>query len=245
MSARVPFTHALSVLTDRALATLFADLGGTSLMLLQAPVIGAAVSFGWQQGGDHRPLVLNFVLALVAVWFGCINACRQLVKERPIILRERRLGIPASAYVLSQFTVLALVALTQCLILTLVIYANVPGFKLARPTLMLYTCLASLAGTGLGLVISALAPNQTSAVVLTTIALIPQIICSETALGPERQTEQLEAILPVSWAYDALAALLDSSWRLTDVLPAVAMLPILTVVFLTLATLILSLSRES
>ena len=50
---------------------------------------------------------LYFVMCLSALWFGCINACREIVKERAIIERERFFGLNIIAYVGSKVWVLA------------------------------------------------------------------------------------------------------------------------------------------
>lgn len=235
--------HFMSILADRYLSLTFADTGATLILLLQAPIIGGVISVAWKNGIQKQE-ILNFILALVAVWFGCVNASREVVKERPIFLREKRLGVPVSSYLLSKFMVLALIAFIQCLILTLLVYSNVPGYKLSRITLMVYLYLGSLAGTSLGLLVSCCVKSQNTAVGIIPILLIPQVIFSEVVLGTGDRPENLEIPMPVSWTFEALSNVWDSGWKVTDVLPSLIALPALSLCFLALAAFVLSFARE-
>lgn len=236
--------HYMSILADRYLSLTLADTGATLILLLQAPIIGGVITIAWKNGiQDQR--IFNFILSLVAVWFGCVNASREVVKERAIFLREKRLGVPVSSYLLSKFIVLALVAFIQCLVLTLMVFYGVPSYKLSRVTLMLYLYFGSLAGTSLGLLVSSCVKSQNTAVGIIPILLIPQVIFSEVVLGTkENRPEQFEIPMPVSWTYEALSSLWDSGWKVSDVLPTLFALPALSMVFLALAAFVLSFARE-
>jgi ABC transport system ATP-binding/permease protein len=234
--------HFTSILADRYLTLTLSDTGATLILLLQAPIIGAVIAVAWQDGVQNQE-ILNFILALVAVWFGCVNACREIVKERAIFLREKRLGVPVTAYLLSKFLVLALVAFIQCLILTLIVYTNVTGYKLSRVALMFYLYGGALAGTSLGLLVSACVKSQNTAVGLIPLILIPQVVFSEAVLGDNRP-EEFEIIMPVSWTYEALKELWNSSWELSQVLGTVIALPLISLCFLGLAAFVLNFAQE-
>jgi ABC transport system ATP-binding/permease protein len=236
--------HFASILADRYLSLTLADTGATLILLLQAPIIGGVISFAWKNGVQDQK-ILNFILALVAVWFGCVNASREVVKERPIFLREKRLGVPVSSYLISKFAVLALVAFVQCLILTIMVYTNVPKYKLSRITLMLFLYAGALTGTSLGLLVSSCVKSQNTAVGLIPIVLIPQVIFSEAVLkSPENRPEEVEIIMPVAWTYEALKGLWESDWKIGEVLPTLIALPALSICFLGLAAFVLSFARE-
>ena len=49
-----------------------------------------------------------FMLSTVAVWFGIINAAREIAKESAVLRRERLAGLSVLAYVLSKVLVMAL-----------------------------------------------------------------------------------------------------------------------------------------
>jgi hypothetical protein len=146
---------------------------------------------------------LYFVLALSAVWFGCIGACREIIKERAIVERERFFGLSLGAYVGSKFGILATVGLVQVLLLQLTVEWKI---QLDGPFLLhtVALFLGSLCGTGLGLLVSALAERQERAVWAVPTLIIPQILFSEFAL-PEHLfgelTKAIEKLMPVRWAY--------------------------------------------
>src|SRR5580704_1446500 len=54
-----------------------------------------------------------FMLSTVAVWFGIINAAREITKESAVYRRERLAGLRVGAYVLSKVLVLSLLVAVQ------------------------------------------------------------------------------------------------------------------------------------
>ena len=100
------------VLAARYRDCLLGDLGGLFLLLAQAPLIGWLCAVVWGSIERDTP-ALYFVLCLAAVWFGCINACREIVKERRILERERLFGVRPRDYVLSKVWVLATLGAIQ------------------------------------------------------------------------------------------------------------------------------------
>ena len=76
------------VLAERYLLCLLGDWVSALLLLAQAPLIGWFCTLVWSDVQEDTPQ-LRFILCLSAVWFGCINACREIVKERAIVERER------------------------------------------------------------------------------------------------------------------------------------------------------------
>jgi ABC-type multidrug transport system ATPase subunit/pSer/pThr/pTyr-binding forkhead associated (FHA) protein len=106
----------LGVLTARYLATLLRDGRNLGLLLAQAPLvaglIGLSLLYGPSDVAYSKPKnTILFLLALVAVWFGCSNAVRELVKERALYVRERMVNLRVLPYVLSKVVVLGTVAL--------------------------------------------------------------------------------------------------------------------------------------
>src|SRR5690606_28545318 len=107
-----------------------------------------------------------------------------IVKERAILERERFFGLSLSAYVLSKGKVLAGLGLVQVVLLQLAV-----EWKLAlKGPLLLQLCalfLASLAGTGLGLIVSALSSRQERAVGAVPLLILPQILFSKVSVPEE------------------------------------------------------------
>ena len=194
------------VLTSRYAACTAGDLRTVALLVLQAPFIGWLCTLVWGSVETDTPS-LHFVMCLAAVWFGCINACREIIKERAIVERERLLGLSLGRYVVSKVIVLAVLGLVQVLLLQIAVEWKL-GIK--GPFLLQTAALfgASLCGTGLGLVVSAVAARQERAVGAVPLLILPQILFSEFAI-PARYFEGLigvvEKAMPVHWAYEVFA----------------------------------------
>lgn len=194
-----------SILSARYVDLKLADLGGTLILLLQAPLVGFLLSLAFEGEAEDRSL--HFTLAMIAVWFGTFNACREVVKERPIFLRERRAGVPVRAYLLSKLGVLALLAALQCLALVLLV-ARTARFETALPLVFASLLLTALAGTGLGLLLSSLVKSQNSLIALVPIALIPQLIFSPTLIPtPSGVVVGLQKATLAYWGLEALVEL--------------------------------------
>lgn len=205
------------VLAARYRDCLLGDLGGLLLLVAQAPLIGWLCAVVWGSIERDTP-GLYFVLCLAAVWFGCINACREIVKERAILERERLFGIRTRDYVLSKVWVLAALGAVQVVLLQGAVewHLQLRG-PMGLELLALFG--ASVAGTGLGLLVSALATTQERAVFAVPLLLLPQILFSELAIPGTLYSDvvaTVEKLMPVHWAYRVFeeAAALEPRWHM-------------------------------
>lgn len=217
-----------AVLAERYAATLLGDAPTVLLLIAQAPLIGWLCTIVWGSIESDTPS-LHFVLCLSAVWFGCISACREIVKERAILERERFFGLSLPAYVASKVVVLAGLGLVQVLGLQLAVEWSL---AVRGPFLLQTAALwgASLCGTGLGLLVSALSSAQDRAVGVVPLLILPQILFSEFAIPREdfgRAVEIIEKAMPVRWAWRVFAegAAGEPSWL--TALADLAVLPVL------------------
>lgn len=198
-----PWRRQAAILTERYLDVMLGDLGTLLLLLAQAPVIALLCVVVWGDVGQDTDS-LYFVLTLTAVWCGCINACREIVKERAIFARERLFGLSCSAYVLSKAKVLLALGLVQVVSLLAIVEVKI-GLKGALLWQLVALILSAAAGTGLGLLISALARRQERAVAAVPLLILPQILFSEFAIPREafgRVTEVVEQGMIVKWGYE-------------------------------------------
>ena len=195
----------LGILAERYLELVLADSGNTILLLLQAPIIAGCIVVVW---GDNDQVTssLYFVLTLSAIWFGTINASREIVKEKAIFEREARVGLDPTAYVLSKVSVLALLGFIQCLCLVFVVdrWVALPGTTFLH-FLVLFA--ASMAGAGLGLAISAVVSTPDRATAAVPILLLPQILFSEMVMDHSHSSalvKALEDLTITAWTYQGL-----------------------------------------
>lgn len=204
----------LNVLAERYLEIVFSDLGNTLLLLLQAPVIAFLTVLVWRDNVDGATDQLYWVLALSAVWFGTLNSCREIVKERGVFEREARLGVAVGPYLLSKCMVLGLLSFVQCLALAFIVNLWVP---LGGPVILhfVFLWLASLGGTALGLALSCVMSNSDRAVGAVVLVLIPQILFSEMALSHQHATRLIlwvEDLTFLSWTFTGLKEITRTEW---------------------------------
>jgi len=220
----------LGILTARYRDVVLGDWPTLLILIGQAPAIGVLCAVVWGTVEEGTPS-LWFVLALSSVWFGCINACREIVKERAIFERERMFGLSLPAYVGSKLGVLSMVGLIQVVLLQGAVEWSI---ALRGPYLIetLALWLGSLAGTALGLLVSAVATRQERAVGVVPLLLLPQILFSEFAVPDKHFTgfiEVIRSMMPVHWTYTIFSASAANEPRWMEVGEGMFVLPITAV----------------
>jgi hypothetical protein len=143
------------------------------ILLGQPLLIGALVS--WVT--DERSLVMFFAY-LATLWFGCSNAAQELVKERPVFIRERLVGVGPHPYLGSKLFFLSAITLLQAALLygaTLLGEGSQDGSMGWQAAALGGTALAAV---GIGTAISAYARTVLQAVMVVPLLLIPQIVFS-------------------------------------------------------------------
>jgi ABC-type multidrug transport system ATPase subunit len=211
----------LWVLFWRYLALVLGDRKNLFILLAQAPIIAYLMTLstrpealvGRSANAFDAKTVL-FMLSTGAVWFGIINAAREIAKETTVLRRERLAGLSVVAYVLSKMLVLALLVLAQSAATLAVMGSDVrlpqAGILFWGPIeLFVTTMLTSLAGLSVGLCLSAFARTPDRAISLVPLALIPQILFSGLLFpfGNGISTTRVLSWFTVSrWAMDAYGA---------------------------------------
>ena len=200
----------LAILTSRYFRTVTRDGRNAALLLAQAPLIAYLIGLSLLYGGSDiaytKPKnTILFLLAMTAVWFGCSNAARELVKERAIYLRERMVNLRIVPYVLSKVVVLSAFAFIQCVLLLFIldVWFGVPG---SMGLMLGGMLLASLVGILLGLALSALVGSADRAMTLLPILLIPQVLFTIPAVQMDMKGPAgiVARAMPTWWAYDLL-----------------------------------------
>jgi ABC-type multidrug transport system ATPase subunit len=190
----------LGVLTRRSLAVLVKDSRNLTLLLAQAPLITICIALAYDASSMGGRLEMVFKMSLAAIWFGCINSCREIVKERAIFERERLAGIPAGDYVFSKFIILAALCLVQSVIMVAVIRVARP-FEADFGVLTGVLWLTSLTSLGLGLFISALVNKSDKALSILPIVLIPQAIFVGQPKARTGLVGAIESLMPSRWSF--------------------------------------------
>lgn len=181
---------------------------GTLLLLLaQAPIIGAFIGLAWR--GEDATRQTHFIMALAAIWMGCMNACTAIVAERAVFQRERMFDLDIRAYLLAKLHVLAVASALQAgLLLAAQGHFMLLGGSVAGKILFFLTLsTTSLAASGLGLLVSAFSKTPYSAVVSVPIVVIPQVVFSEVVLQDNIHNtlpSRIEKLTLTKWCYEAL-----------------------------------------
>ncbi|RNE90766.1 FHA domain-containing protein [Marichromatium sp. AB31] len=205
-------------LTTRYADLLLSDRLNLLVLLLQAPLIALVVGAVFDIGGTlpERAAAegqVTFVLVLSAIWFGCINSAREIVKELPVYLRERSVTVRIPAYLTSKLVPLALLCLLQCASF-LAIVTLMLGFEGPFLERLATLFLAGLAATCMGLAVSALVNSNDKAIAALPLLLIPQFILSNSVVALSGVTEQVARFSVIAyWGLDAMRATLDETLR--------------------------------
>jgi len=193
-----------NVLSERYFDVLMGDLTSLFFMVFQPLAVAICIGLVWQ--GGRTTDTLYFVLIFSAIFFGCVNACREIVKEAAIFNRERLVGLRITPYILSKIWVLGGLGLGQ----TLLFYVGVRYFLTLEGgmlPLLLTLYISLLAGTALGLVISALVTTDVMALALVPVCLIPQLLFSKMVMPDKALTglvAWLEKLMIVRWSHQAM-----------------------------------------
>ena len=191
-------------LMQRYCDLILADRRNLAILLLQAPLIGATIGMVFKSPDPSNTPTLMFLLVISAIWFGCLNSAREVVKELPIYLRERTVNLAVGPYLISKLIPLAALCAVQCITLlgTVALITDLPGTFVADMGVLF---LAAMAATAMGLTISALVDSNDKAVAIVPILLIPQVIFANVivTLGDTAQWVAKSTMISY-WAFDAM-----------------------------------------
>lgn len=243
-SASPGFMHQAGVLSERYLDVFLSDFPSLFLLVFQPLAVAICTGLVWK--GTSGSATLYFVLVFSAVFFGCVNACREIVKEKVIFGRERLVGLQIPAYIASKFWVLGILGLGQALLF----YLGVRYFLVleGNPVLVLLTLyFSTLAGTALGLCISAFVSADVMAMTLVPVALIPQLLFSKVVMPNKSLTGAaawLEKLTLVKWSYLSMEQLVASSVQWGTVLQGWSVLLAMSAVLILLSAMILKMKES-
>ncbi len=170
--------------TSRYARTKWRDSLGAAVLILQPPLLALVMLIVFPQ--PTAPCI--FMLALSSLWFGMSSAVRELISDRAIWRRERRVGARLLPYVGSKVVILGAVVTLQCVVLTTMLFFPLElgqhGFSL--PLLAAVQALTGLSGMGLGLLVSASFTSSEAAVGTLPLIIVPQITFSAIMVPIQR-----------------------------------------------------------
>jgi ABC transport system ATP-binding/permease protein len=214
-------------LQKRYVEVIASDKAYLGLMLSLPVIIGlVALMTGSDYGlgpGDEDSFFLNIearstllILLLGSIFMGAASSIQEIVKERVIYNRERSTGLSRSAYVLSKFGVLAVIALFQATIFTVVALAGKERpedalyFGGVLTDVLFVVAVLTLASSAIGLLISAIA-NSTEVAMpgLVVITMVQVVFSGAVPLINDTILNVFGWLNPAYWAMNALSASID------------------------------------
>jgi ABC-type multidrug transport system ATPase subunit/pSer/pThr/pTyr-binding forkhead associated (FHA) protein/ABC-type multidrug transport system permease subunit len=218
----------LPALTARYARTLLRDRRTLLVQLGQAPIIGVLIALLFPShllalpGRDpSKAAQFIFLLVTAALWLGLTGSCREIVKERSVILRELAVGVRLDAYVLSKSSLLFTLAGVQCLLLAGTAYLLQPLHAATQTYLELtfILLLAGCAAAAMGLIVSTLARSVDQATSLIPLLLIPLLLFGGALepLATVRPPIRILSDLMISrWAFAGGGNTVDMNFRLAQ-----------------------------
>lgn len=166
----------------------------------------------------HIPAYL-FLSATVAMFLGLTNSATEVLRDRPVLRRERNCQPGAASYVAAKFSALGLVAAVQCLIYLIVgnHFLEIEGMLVYH---WIWMTLTAMTGTSLALVVSSIVKSERAALTSVPLLLVPQMLLAG-ALVPYREMNRglfenardirerggvpvPATVMPLRYAYEAM-----------------------------------------
>ena len=219
------------ILSQRNLTIMSRDKFSLALLLLIAPlmasldfVLAAGVGrdpVGFVDGNFNQMVVTLISITNTSVLVGGLAMMRELVKEREVYKRERRVNLQLSSYIFSKVWIAIALAVYQAICFTVIRYMafKMPGGAEELVFFFITEFLLIVSGTMVGLFCSALAPNANSAPLLLILFIIPQMVLSgalvqlpDVETMPASMRWAFQAFVGISGAGSDVAA--DACWNL-------------------------------
>jgi ABC transport system ATP-binding/permease protein len=210
------FVRQAWVLVRRYAAIWRGDRNALLAMFVQSVLVAILLGITYGRLNDetlasqrvYKTVNLFLLLAVTCFWFGCNTAAKELVKERVIFVRERDFNVRVTTYFSSKLIVLTLIVMTQATLLFGIVrvWCQLPGSVLLE---WLTLSILAVAGTSLGLLVSAVAPSEEVATALVPIVVVPQIILAGVIARLSGLAKLLaNGFISVYWGQQALERLL-------------------------------------
>ena len=212
----------MTTLTRRYVRVIAADRGYLLSMALLPIILGVLIHFVGSSAGltglphtNQNAEELLLTLTICACLSGTASSVRELVKERPIYIRERAAGLSSGAYLSSKLIVLGVISIVQSALLVLIgLFGQKMPPKGALPgvppllEILIAIAALSLASMCLGLLVSALVSTSEKAMPFLVLLTMAQVILSGgvVSLVGKPGLEQLAYIAPARWGFGAVAS---------------------------------------
>lgn len=183
-----------------------ANLGTTMVMapilaLLIGGVLRSAESGVYDFASAYHIPAYHFLALVVAMFLGLTNSVDDIIRDRPVLLRERNLNVRIGYYVTAKGLTLTAFAIVQC-----AMFAFIGNWLLGVRGLFFVSFFAmfltAVSGIAIGLIVSALAPEAKMAVNIIPMVLIPQLILGGAFIKYEEMNRNLDVVYALQKWFD-------------------------------------------
>lgn len=213
----------------RSLMSKLRNRGTLYSTFLEAPLLAALISITLRSSPEgsyefctalHIPAYL-FLSATVAMFLGLTNSATEVLRDRPIMRRERNCQSGAASYIMAKFSALALVASIQCLTYLMVgnHFLEIEGMLAYH---WLWMTLTALTGTAMALVVSSIVKTERAALTSVPLLLVPQMLLAGALVSYKEMNHGLflnanmvrerggvpvpAVVMPLRYAYEGMIA---------------------------------------
>ncbi|MCP4806421.1 MAG: ATP-binding cassette domain-containing protein [Proteobacteria bacterium] len=192
-------------MTARYAKTKLRDKAGLLVLCIQPPVLALLIWLVFPVPTTR----LMFMLSLSCLWFGMSIGVRELIIDRTIWRRERKVGIGVTPYLGSKLLVLGALNALQCFAFTAIVHQSMFLGKYGYSLIELSgaSIVTGLVGMTLGLMLSALYTSSEAAVGTLPLLLIPNICFSSIMVSLRDMTVLPKSITWVTmqrYAFDLM-----------------------------------------
>ena len=177
----------------RSFLSKFRSRGTFYSTCLEAPLLAALIAITLRSSPKgsydfstalHIPAYL-FLSVTVAMFLGLTNSATEVLRDRPVIRRERNCHTGAWSYVTAKFAALSLLAALQCASYLVVgnYFLEIRGMLFEH---WIWMTMTAWTGTALALVVSSLVKTERAAMTSVPLLLVPQMLLAG-ALVPYRE----------------------------------------------------------
>lgn len=224
----------VATLTARYARVVVSDRRTVMILGITAPVLGLVLLLRLPPAQlsplapDETPLfnqsaLMLFIVAMGITQVATSTSIREIVKERPILDRERTVGVSVSAYVVSKLLVLGGLAVVQAAVIVLIATARQQGpdtgvaLGSGRLELIVVGALTALGAMSLGLLVSATVRSADKVALILPAVLGFHVLVTSVEVMPNAPSlpviEQARYLSTARWGYAAFAVTADVEQR--------------------------------
>ena len=178
---------------------------------VQSVLIGGLMGYAFGNFGTGQERVnaenaLLLLLGLSAIWLGCNAASKEIVGELAIYRREHDINLSTAAFIGAKYLVSGVFTVLQLAVVYALAAALAEGIPGSRLQQFLLLTIGAMAGTAMGLVISAFANTRDQATTIVPLALVPQLILAGVLVPklPDFATAVAKVAVSGYWLTEAM-----------------------------------------